>query len=98
MFETTPLIRYSGGECGSVSACSRFICRTHIPARPLRHADEESLIRREPIERLQILSRGRVFPGHVREQGPADIGHILAQRQFAIDFDVVDNRVLPNTA
>ena len=68
-----------------------FIARLAAPALPV--ADEETLIGREVVERLQILSLCIYLPRHVREQEATEIGYVLAQRQLAVDLDVVDDRV-----
>jgi hypothetical protein len=64
---------------------------TLVAARPLRHPDEEALIRRESVERRKVLSLGGFLPRQKRQPGAAEIGQILSQRQLAVDFDVVDD-------
>src|ERR1700693_3889353 len=63
-------------------------------AGPLRHSDEKALVGVEAVHRLQILAFGGVLPCQVRKEGPAEIRHVLAQRQLAVDFDVVHDGVL----
>src|SRR6202034_2860607 len=56
-------------------------------------AYEESLVRSETLDRLQVLSLGVVFPRHVGEDQPAEVGDILPQGELTVDFDVINNRV-----
>ncbi len=63
-------------------------------ARPLRHADEETLIGCETIGRIQLLATRRISPRDIGQQGTAQVGHILAQRELRIDLDVVDHGVV----
>ena len=69
-----------------------FIFRALVAAGPLRHADKEALVRREALDGFQILTFRRVLPGHIRQESPAQIGDVLAERELAVDLDVVDNR------
>src|SRR5580704_5448950 len=47
-------------------------------AGPLRHADKESLIGREPVDGLQHFAFVGGFPCYVREERSAQIGNVLA--------------------
>ena len=68
-----------------------LVARLATPALPVAH--KESLLRGEPVERLQGLSLGVDLPRHVSQDQPAEIGDILAQRQLAVDLDVVNDGV-----
>src|SRR5579864_7161403 len=71
-----------------------LVLGTLVAAGPLRHSDEEALVGAEAIHRFQILTPGGVFPRQVREEGSAEIRDVLAQRQLAVDFDVIHDSVL----
>ena len=88
-----PLIRAKPGECGSVSGLSRWLASRVILAGPLREADEEALIRREAVDRLQLLVLGRMLPRHVRDQRAAQVGNVFPAGELAVDVDVVDDDV-----
>ena len=49
-------MRYSSGECGLVMAFSALVLGALVAAGPLRQADEEALLRREAVDRLQRLA------------------------------------------
>src|SRR5947209_19989335 len=69
------------------------VFRTFIGAIPLGEADEEALLRREPIQRLKILVFGGIFPGYISQNLAAKIGHVFTQRKLAVDVDVIyDNK------
>ena len=64
-----------------------------LSAPTLPVADKETLIGREAIDRLKLLALGIFLPREIGEQQPAEVGNILAQRQLAVDLDVVDDCV-----
>ena len=53
MLETTPLVRYFSGECGSIGGAQALGLIADVAAPALPVANEEALIRRQPIDRLQ---------------------------------------------
>ena len=74
------------------------VFRTIVFASPLCVADEESLLRREAVAHrlLRFLRhRGHLgLPCHPAQDQAAQVGDVLAQRELAVDLDVVDDRVL----
>src|SRR5260221_7194620 len=68
--------------------------RTLVAASPLRHADKEALVWREAFHRFQILAFGRIFPRDIRQKSSTQVRDILAQRQLAVDLDIVHDGVL----
>src|SRR5579863_1183996 len=69
-----------------------FVARTRTPA--LSVSDEETLLRREAFERLEGLAPGILLPRHLSQNHSAQIGDILAERQFSVDLDVIHNDIL----
>ena len=67
--------------------------RGSCAAPALAVADEETLIGSEAFDRLELLTLGVVLPRQVGEQQAAQVGNIFAQRQLAVDLDVVDDGV-----
>ena len=65
-----------------------------IGAPALAVADEETLLGGEFIQGLQVLSLGVFLPRHVSQNQSAQIGDILAQCEFSVDLDVVNDRVV----
>src|SRR4051794_20659030 len=61
---------------------------------PLRQADEEALVRRETVTILQGLTCGCSLPRNVGEDGAAEISHVFAFCEFAVDLDVIHYGVL----
>ena len=61
---------------------------------PLGKADEETLLGGEASDGLELFSGGGGFPGVVGEGQAAQIGDVLAEREFAVDLDLVNDRVL----
>ena len=61
-----------------------------IGACPLCHAHKEPLVGTHAVARPQLFPARRVLPRQPCEQGSAKIRDIFAQRQFAVDLDVVD--------
>ena len=72
----------------------RFIASIAAPILSVAH--KEPLRRREPVHRLQLLPLGSFLPRVVGQQQPAKVRHILAlaERELAVDVDVVDDHVL----
>ena len=56
MFTTTPLIRYSCGEWGLMRGAQAQGLGAVAAAGPLREADEEALLGRQAVPRLQLLA------------------------------------------
>jgi hypothetical protein len=52
MFDTTPLMRYSSGECSIGDGVQALVLGALVAAGPLRHADEEALVGREAVDGL----------------------------------------------
>jgi hypothetical protein len=94
MFPTTPLMRYSSGEWGLVMALARLLSGRSSPQVPLGKADEETLLGGEASDGLELFSGGGGFPGAVGEDQAAQIGDVLAEREFAVDLDLVNDGVL----
>ena len=69
----------------------RLVADLAAPALPV--ADEEALVGREAVDRVQRLGFGVILPRHVGQEQAAQVGDIFAQRQLAVDLDVVDDRV-----
>src|SRR5580658_5025690 len=76
----------SGTQPFGLVACTR------TPALPV--SDEETLLRREALERLQRLPLGILLPRHLSQNHSAQIGDILAESQFPVDLDVIHNYIL----
>ncbi len=91
---TTPLIRYLPGECGLVIALTRRFSSTLILAGPLRQSDKEALVRREALAILQSLALGGCLPCDVSQDRAAQICHVFAFGQLAVDLDVIHDGVL----
>ena len=68
--------------------------RTLVVAGPLSKANKESLIGREPGDRLEVLTFCCIFPRQIREDFAAEISYIFTQSQPAVDVNVVNNDVL----
>src|ERR1700722_15631605 len=64
-----------------------------IFAGPLRHANEEALIRSEALNTGQLLTLRLFLPRNVGEQRSSQIGHILSTGQLRVDMDIVDDDV-----
>src|SRR5262249_25539836 len=80
---------------------STQVFRTLVLARPLPVADKETLIGRKAIAIFQLLAFGLHLPGHVSQYEAAEISHIFAFSQLAVDLNVVDDcvlRILVNNA
>src|SRR5260221_4540143 len=65
-----------------------------IRAVPLGKADEKALLRRKPVHGLQVFAFGGVFPRNVAQDLSAQIGHVFAQREPAVDVYIVHDYVL----
>src|SRR5438874_11638621 len=71
-----------------------LVLRTLVAERPLRHADEVALIGGEALNRFQVFAFGRILPGDIAENSTAEIGHVFALSELAVDLDVVNDGVL----
>ena len=94
MLATTPLIRQMPGLCGFVAAESRsssgrWFSHTHCAKPTKKRCSGE-----RPSFALERLAGDRLLPRLPGEDRPAEIGDVLAQRQLAVDLEVVDDRVL----
>ena len=85
----TVFFRRVGIDCGPHPL--GFIARLAAPA--LAVTDKEALVGREAVYGLERLAFGVVLPGFVGEQKAAEISDIFAQREFAVDFNVVDHGI-----
>src|SRR5215469_8164108 len=77
----------------SEGAYPQFL-RALIFTRPLCKADEETLVRRKPIYRLQVFGFGCVFPRDISQNFSAQIRHVFTQCEPAVDMDVIYNYIL----
>src|SRR6202789_4750387 len=68
-----------------------LILRALVGAGPLRHPNEEPLVRRKAIDVLQVLALGLLLPRNVGEQRSVEIGDVFAARQRGDDVEVVDD-------
>jgi hypothetical protein len=57
--------------------------RTVAAAIPLGEADEEALLGREAVPRLELLVLRLLLPGQIGEDGPSQVGHVLPQGELA---------------
>ena len=60
----------------------------------MRESDEESLRGCEAVDLLQIHALGLIFPRHVAEKLPAQVGDIFAEGERAVDVHVIDHHIL----
>src|SRR5215469_7204113 len=77
----------------SQSAQAHFF-RTLVVAGPLSKANKESLIGREPGDRLEVFTFCLILPRQIGEDFAAEISYIFTQRQLAVDVNVVNHDVL----
>ena len=65
-----------------------------VVAGPLRHPNEETLVRSEALGCFQTLPFRFFFPGDIGQERAAKIRDVFASRQVAVDVDVVDHDIL----
>src|SRR5260370_32748927 len=70
-----------------------LLLRAPAAAPALAVADEEALLGRQPVDRLELLAARRLAPGPVGQEQTAEVGHVLAQGELAVDLDVVDDGI-----
>ena len=58
----------------------------------LREAQEKALVGGESVTRRRLLTGEVILERHVGEAHAAVIGRVLAERELAVDVDVVDDR------
>src|ERR1700721_2627216 len=69
------------------------VLRTLVFAGPLGIADEEALVRGEPVNGLEVLVLRGVFPGDIGEERAAEVGYIFAAGELGVDVNVVNDDV-----
>src|SRR5713101_1103070 len=69
-----------------------FVAGLGAPALPV--PDEEALLRSEAIDRIHLLAASLILPQKVCQHQSAQIGHVLAHRQLAVDLDVIHGDIL----
>src|SRR5580658_3751861 len=79
-------VRVDGG-----AQALRFVAALAAPA--LAVADEEALVGRESVDRVERLALGVGLPCRVGENQSAEVGNIFAERKFAVDLNVVNDGV-----
>src|SRR5260370_37075056 len=70
-----------------------LLLRAPAAAPALAVADEEALLGRQPVDRLELLAPRRLAPGLVGPEQTAEGGHVLAQGELAVGLDVVDDGI-----
>ena len=68
-----------------------FIALVRAPALPI--GDKEALLRRQPVQRFELLILRVFLPCQIGQERSAEVRQILAVGQFAVDLDVVDDGV-----
>src|ERR1700733_5611330 len=70
------------------------VLRTLVFAGPLSEADEETLVRSEAVDWLEMLVLRGVLPGDVGDERAAEVGYVFAAGELAVDVDIVDDDVV----
>ena len=88
MLRTTPLIRNSGGLCGSVSTRWRSAVLALLAAPHLRPGQEEALVAGQAVDHRRLAMLGDVAAiGGIGHFEPAEIADILAHGELRIDLE-----------